>query len=314
MTRILAADIGGTNSRFAVFEARGGEIAVAWEVRLPTAGALRFEDLLERVLAGSLPIAPEAVDCAVLAVAGPVTAGRRAKLANAALEVDARAISERFGLRRVALINDFMAQAYACLSPAAQTASVVQEGESVPQAVLAVVGAGTGLGHCALIPDGSGGYLPAPSEAGHAAFPFTVGEADVQRFIQGETGLNAAYVETVVSGPGLSLLHKFYTGRALSPSEAAAELSSESQTAELFARFYGRACRNYVLACLGRGGLFISGGVAAKNPFLVDHDAFRAEFAACPVFADWLARLPIKLVLREDFGLWGAAMYGLKTE
>ena len=314
MTRILAADIGGTNSRFAVFESRGAEIALAWEASLPTAGAVRFEDIFDRVLAGGLSALPGTFDCAVLAVAGPVTAGRRARLSNAALEVDAQAISDRFGLRRVTLINDFLAQAFACLSPAAATASIVQAGESVPQAARAVIGAGTGLGHCALIPDGHGGYLAAPSEAGHAAFPFTVEEAGIQRFIRDETGLDAAYVENVVSGPGLALIHKFCTGRDLSPSLAAAELTPGAQTTEFFARFYGRACRNYALACLARGGLFISGGVAAKNPFLVDHDAFKKEFAACPVFSGWLAQLPIKLVRREDFGLWGAAMYGLNMK
>ncbi|MBF0481778.1 MAG: glucokinase [Desulfovibrionaceae bacterium] len=314
MTRILAADVGGTNSRFAVFEVLGGELALSRaQVDAPTAGASCFEELLERALTLGLAWSPQEIDVAVLAVAGPVEAGRYAKLANAALTVDARSVGERFGLTRVVLINDFLAQAYACLSPAAATARVVQAGKGLAQAALAVIGAGTGLGHCALIPDRSGGYLAAPSEAGHAAFPFTVEETDVSRFIRGETGQDAPYVEAVVSGPGLALIHKFCTGRDLSPTEAAAELTPGSQTAGLFARFYGRACRNYVLACLGRGGLFVSGGVAAKNPFLVDHDAFRTEFSACPAFADWLAKLPVKLVGREDFGLWGAAVYGLKT-
>jgi glucokinase len=313
MTRLLTADIGGTTSRFAVFDVREGSPEVVWEASSPTAGAARVEDIFERVLAEGSPVVPGAIACAVLAVAGPVTAGRHAKLSNAALEVDAEDIGKRFGLARIVLINDFLAQAYGCLSPAAKTAGIVQAGEPLPEAALAVVGAGTGLGHCALIPDGSGGYLPAPSEAGHAAFPFTVEETDVARFIQRETGLPAAYVETVVSGPGLAILHKYFTGRALSPAEAAAELSPESPAAALFSRFYGRACRNYVLACLARGGLFVSGGVAAKNPFFVDSDAFRAEFQACPAFG-WLANVPVRLARREDFGLWGAAMYGLRMK
>jgi glucokinase len=60
---------------------------------------------------------------------------------------------------------------------------------------------------------------------------------------------------------------------------------------------------------LPTGGLYLTGGVAARNPFLVDHDAFRAEFSACRYHEALLKRIPIFLNVNQESGLWGAARY-----
>lgn len=88
------------------------------------------------------------------------------------------------------------------------------------------------------------------------------------------------------------------------------EKKLESATVQWFARFYGRASRNYALSVLPFGGFYISGGVATKNPFLVDNDTFRDEFVNSPVKRKLLETIPVRL-LRDPFsGLWGAAYYG----
>jgi glucokinase len=53
----------------------------------------------------------------------------------------------------------------------------------------------------------------------------------------------------------------------------------------------------------------LTGGVAARNPFLVDHDAFRAEFSACRYHEALLRRIPVFLNANQESGLWGAASY-----
>ncbi len=177
---------------------------------------------------------------------------------------------------------------------------------------MAVIGAGTGLGHCALLATDGGGFLPLPSEAGHAAFPFYgKTETAYRDFLMERTGAEYPYGDIVVSGPGLTHLHAFLTGREMSPKDIVAEIPPESETTVLFSRFYARACRNYALTVLALGGLFIAGGVAMKNPFLVVNDHFRKEFTESRHYGPMLRQIPVSLIVSEDSGLWGAAHYGM---
>ncbi|MCM0756194.1 glucokinase [Desulfovibrio aminophilus] len=307
--RILAADIGGTNSRFAVFRATAGHLEKETGLSLPSAGFPGFAALLARAWSG-LGAGPGDIDAAALAVAGPVR-GRSCRPPNIAWDIDLD--RDWPGGPPCALLNDFLAQAYACRTSAVARARVVQAGSADPLGVTAVVGAGTGLGHCALLPLGSG-FAAVPSEGGHAAFAF-VGpeEAAYEEFLRRETGRPYAHGDLVVTGPGLSLLHRFLTGRDLSPAEAAAELGPDSPTLAWFSRFYARACRNYALIVLATGGLYISGGLAAKNPGLVDNDHFRSEFTNSPAHAGLLRNLPVLLNDNEDSGLFGAALFGQRS-
>ncbi|MBN2140535.1 MAG: glucokinase [Desulfovibrionaceae bacterium] len=311
MTRILAADIGGTNARFAVFKAAPGRLEPAGSVWLATGGFGSMAALLDAARE-ALP-GPEVsgIDLAVFAVAGPVRGRTRCSPPNIIWSIDLEDPGCCPGLGRVALINDFTAQAFACRTEAVAEAVVLQPGRPDPEAALAVIGAGTALGHCALIPHGRG-FVAAPSEAGHAAFAF-VGRAEEEfhAFLLKALDLPYAYADKVVSGPGLSLLHRFLTGRDLTPDQVARDIDPQGETCRWFARFYGRACRNYALAVLASGGVYVSGGVAARCPALVEHPEFLAEFANSPRHRDLLEDMPVYLNRNEDSGLFGAAFYGL---
>ena len=312
MHSILAADIGGTNSRFAAFETDGMGLTLREVLKLPTAEAQSFSDLLAQLKAQSFPLSPEDAAVVVMSVPGAIKGHVYADPPNIPWSIDVSEARKAHAGEGYYLINDFVAQAYACRTDAVAEARIVQQGEAQHDAALAAVGAGTGLGHCALLPDGSGGYVAAPSEAGHAAFAFHgEEEEEYQRFVMHETGAPYAYGDTVVSGSGLARLHEFLTGRALTPAEVGAALPEHPRTAALFARFYGRACRNYALNVLALAGLYVVGGVAAKNPELVDHDEFRSEFTASPTYGWLLETIPVHLNMNDDSGLWGAAFFGL---
>ena len=96
----------------------------------------------------------------------------------------------------------------------------------------------------------------------------------------------------------------------MTPAEVVAEIGPDSETTVFFARFYGRAARNYALNLLALGGLYIAGGVAMKNPFLVANEHFVKEFGDSPHYGEVLENIPLTLILSEDSGLWGAAYYG----
>jgi len=172
MKKIIAADIGGTNSRFAVFIAHeDGTLELSRSLWLETQKASSFSNLLELASAQGVPLSPDIIDAAVFAVAGPVAGKAYSAPPFIPWDIDAQVLRQEFGIKNSWLINDFVAQAYACISPIMAAALQVLPGEVDQAAAKVVIGAGTALGQAALLPDGKGGYVPAPSEDGHASFP-----------------------------------------------------------------------------------------------------------------------------------------------
>lgn len=312
MKTILAADIGGTNSRFALFQldpARG--LSLLESKWLSTSQARSFPHLLELLRGSGLALPEDGADVAVLGIAGPVEQGTRCAPPYISWTIDLA----RDGLgglaRRSQLVNDFVAQAYACRSPIAEHALGVHPGTSDPEGVIGVLGAGTALGKALLVPVAGQGFLALPSEGGHNHFPFlTEEENEFRRFYEAQSGVSEITENLMVSGGALRYLHWFHTGQDLEPHEAAARFTPESETLAWAARFYGRVCRNFALDVLATGGLYVTGGVAAKNPAIVTHPEFLREFLASHTMGRVLAGIPIALVCDEQSGLWGAAYCG----
>jgi glucokinase len=312
MKKILTADIGGTNSRFAFFQLKAdGALSLADTIWLKTREFQSFFQLLQQLKETEFSLSPAHSDAAVFAFAGPIENGVYSNPPNIAWDIDVSNGLENFGLQRCLLINDFVAQAYACRSPIMDAAQQILPGDIVGDAPLAVIGAGTGLGQAALISDGKGNYLPVPSEGGHNNFPFeSKREYEYKKFLLDTFKDLYVEAETVVSGKGLSLVHQFLSGQRLEPPDVAATLTPQSDTLKWMARFYGRACRIYALQVLARGGVYIAGGVAAKIPELVTHSEFKAEFRKSKTMAHVLNKIPVFLNTNEESGLWGAAVVG----
>lgn len=311
MVLILAADIGGTNSRFGVFEADGRDALVlkesAW---IRTHDASSFSELLHQLPAKGISTPLSKVDSACFAIPGAIVDGMVGLTPNIEWDIDLNKEGKEFTIR--SLVNDFAAQAYACKTAVVKDALVIQQGSTEKDGNIAVLGAGTGLGHSLLISVGSR-YHAVPSEGGHMAYPF-VGqeEYEFEAFARGVTKRNFCDGDTVVTGSGLSLLHKFLTGEDLDPATVAASIAPESETCRWYARFYGRAARNWVLATTAWRGLFLSGGVAAKNPMFVQVPEFIHEFQAYPKYEKILGNIPVRLNTNEQSGLFGAALCGLQ--
>lgn len=305
MATVLAADIGGTSSRFGLFAvAADGTLSMKRTAGFPTAESESFVALVERL--GEENIDTGAVDAAVFAVPGAVRRGVFVSMPNVTWDIDLDAQDGLFFRRTLTLINDFKAQALATLTPAVADAMSIKEGPAADNGTVAVIGAGTGLGHAAVALDAPGRIAAIPAEMGHVAFSF-YGDAEeaFHAFLRKELDVPYGYGDVVVSGPGLSLLHEYFVGERLDPADVVKQ--GNPQVLEWFSRFYGRAARHYALAVVAQGGIFVAGGVAAKNPFLVDNDVFRNEFTTSPMYGDLLASIPIWLNRNEESGLWGAA-------
>ncbi|MGR0481954.1 MAG: glucokinase [Candidatus Electronema sp. V4] len=313
MRTYLVCDIGGTNSRFACFQQESNNLLLKNAIAVKTNDFASFEELLNALKEKSGQFEVHRHSRFILAIPGPVTPADVLSFPNIKWTISKSSLRKFHPDTEISFINDFTAQAYGCLTEAVNNALPLIKTEQARNDI-AIVGAGTGLGHGTLKKTAQGGYLHLPSEAGQIPFPFANDEFEqrYRAFIVQQTGIIHPVGDNVVSGRGLALLHQFITGKSLlSPSEVAAELDASSETTQWFAKFYARDCRNYVLTTLASGGkLFISGGVAIKNPFLVDNDAFRNEFLqGSDTAQDVLAHISVSLIRDERIGLFGAVCY-----
>jgi glucokinase len=307
---LIAGDIGGTNARFAAFET-SPELRLIQSHWYKSSESNTFDELLDRLSNGELKDSVARAARFVFAVAGPVVEGTTARLPNVTWPVDITAWRKRHGHDRVSLINDFVAQAYATKTSLVKSALLIKAGNPEPDGLVAVVGAGTGLGHCSILIDRTGHLDAAPSEASHQAFAFMDSERDFEAFARKNLGTIYVTPDQIVCGRGLTLLHQFFHNEQLAPPEVAKTLKDDSKVLEWFARFYGRICRHYALAVLPTGGMYITGGVAARNPILVTTPTFTEEFLNAIMHRKVLERIEIRLNAEQESGLWGAARFGI---
>ena len=61
------------------------------------------------------------------------------------------------------------------------------------------------------------------------------------------------------------------------------------------------------LRVLARGGVFLAGGIAAKNTKYFTDGRFMAAFLRKGRFRELLAEMPVDLIMNEKVGLLGAA-------
>jgi glucokinase len=312
MKKIFVVDIGGTNSRFAMFEVHTQySMSLINSIWLKTGDASTFDELVEQQEKCCQDLAIADCDALVIAVPGPVIDEKKVEMVNVTWAIDIQNLKKRFDLP-VYIINDFMAQGYGCLIQSIEHQIKIKDGTSRMPCDVAVVGAGTGLGHCYLKSTGSGNYVPIPAEAGQIPYPFiNKEELEFRAFIMKKIAAPYPTGDIVVSGPGLSLLHAFLTGEDLIPDQVARKITPQCDTTKWFARFYARSCRNYCLTKLSASlMLIIAGGLAAHYPFLVNNDVFRNEFVTSTLKSPYLDQIPIYLNTNENNGLWGAALYG----
>jgi glucokinase len=309
--KILAADIGGTNSRFAEIEISGlSSLTMSEPVVFPTWSESidSFDRLLEHYLAarppGSLAIGD--YDALAIAIAGGVS-GQRATLPNIAWDID---LTVSKPVQNVFLLNDFFAQAHGYLDPGVfDRMRVVRPGPGNGPGSITIVGAGTGLGHACLKPHG-GERIVIGSEAGHTSFSFH-GQAEraIEASMLARKGITWISADDAVSGSGAALIHESLTGEAVSPAEALGLERKGSPSCGYYSRFYARACRNYCLAMFPVEALVVTGGIAAKNPHLIESDSFVREFNDGRSYRHLLERIPIYLNPDQALGIKGAAIH-----
>lgn len=313
--RILVGDLGGTHTRLALADLDATRVSLRRVTRYMNSEHADLNailaDFLGRESAGS--------DCC-LAVAGP-TDGRRVQFTNLDWRIETDRLSQRFGFSRCRLINDFVAVGWGLNTLQADALATLRAGRPVSGGARVALGAGTGLGVslCAWRGDH---YQPLASEGGHVGFAARNDEQDrLLAFMRPLYG--RVSVERILSGPGLVDLFRFClreTGQISSPLLAAehpaeaisrAGLAGDDAAARhclrLFAEIYGQTAGDWALAAQASGGIFLAGGIAPKLLPVLQSGVFLDGFSAKGRYSDWMAGVPVSVILDPDIGLKGAA-------
>ena len=333
---LLAGDIGGTKSKFAVVNIQNKIPKLILSVKIASKSIKSFGTSINQILKYVKEKYGIKIVQSNLACAGKVsTEGDYCKLTNLEVAVDAKEILKKTELKKVVLLNDMQAAAYglqvvdkkSCVQ-INKTKSKEKNGNKV------VFGAGTGLGKSILIWDKNcKKYICVPSEGGHADFAVrSKEELDLVEFVKknrkkspSSPASNVEW-EELVSGVGIQNIYKFLQkDKKFKKTKISQEIEKNKfspvliskykdkdlrckKTFELFTVFYAKAAKNFALEALALGGVYFVANIAAKNLDIFKSKAFLSEFENSFKFKSSLKQIPVFVVTDTNIGLYGAAI------
>jgi glucokinase len=313
-TEIVAADIGGTNARFAIATIAAGRVTALGDcVTLATDAHASVQTAWEAFAARVGRPLPRA---AAVAIAAPVE-GEVIRFTNSPWVIRPALIPDRLGVDRFVLVNDFEAVAHAVAQAAdSDFAHLCGPDVALPATgVITVIGPGTGLG-VAILDRHAAGYRVLPTEGGHVDFAPTDAIEDVilarlrQRYAR-------VSVERVVSGPGIVEIHAALAAlegrpppdlddRAIWAAALSGADSLANAALDRFAQALGGVAGDMALAH-GASAVVVAGGLGLRLRHMLSTSGFAQRFAAKGRYAARMGRLPVRLITHPQPGLLGAA-------
>ena len=314
MRPIVTTDIGGTHARFAIATIDEGRVVELGEpVTLKTSEHASFQTAWEEFGRRAGIALPNEL---AMAFAGPVD-GDVLKLTNNPWVIRPALMSERLGVERFLVVNDFGAVAHAVAALGETDFSHIC-GPDVPlpaDGVITIVGPGTGLGVAALLRH-DGHYEVIETEGGHVDFA-PLDSLEDKILTELRKSFRRVSVERLVSGRGLVNIYEalgaiekrplaIHDDKALWA--AALEGSDSLATAALdrLCLTLGAVAGDMALA-QGAKALVIGGGLGARLAEYLPRSGFRDRFIAKGRFERRMEHMPVKLITHPQPGLFGAA-------
>ncbi|MEL7067737.1 MAG: glucokinase [Cyanobacteria bacterium J06581_3] len=321
------------------FSSHEVQLETLYEQRYPSQQYPEFVPMVKEFLMAAAATVPQvAPDAACFAIAGPIV-DNTCQLTNLSWFLRSEFLSGALDIKSVQLINDFEAIGYGVLGLQPEDIYELQAGDPSDSSPKAVLGAGTGLGQGFLLPCG-GEYKVFPSEGGHVDFaPQSELEFQLRKYLLEKHCISRVSEERVVSGMGIISIYQFLRdrqyanesdeiGQAMDAwerkagqrdkladpasiiSKAATEKTDllSQKTMEIFIRAYGSEAGNISLKFLPRGGLYIAGGVTAKNLPLMKGGEFMYAFGNKGRVSHLLDKIPVRVVVNQSVGLIGATL------
>ncbi|MDT7535057.1 glucokinase [Sphingobium sp. SA2] len=318
MTDIIAADIGGTNARFAraSLDDRG----------VPTLGTVRkykvadypslqscWQAFVDDETAADPTPLPDAA-----AIAFATAIGRDViKLTNSNWVIRADTLAEDLGVSQVRLVNDFEAVAHAVSRlPDENLPLLFGEDRPFPRdGGVTILGPGTGLGVAMIAYDDDHPHVIA-TEGGHLDFaPLDHMEEKILSYLRDK--FLRVSTERIVSGPGLNYIYKAMAtighDRVMLMEDPELWQSALDGTdpfaraaLERFCLCYGSVAGDLALAH-GPHAVVLAGGLTQRMRDFLPHSGFHTRFKAKGRFESLMASVPIRLAVHDEIGLFGAA-------
>lgn len=321
----LVADIGGTNTGFAVFDNH----ALQMSANFKSEEIKDFTGFVKEILEYFNKQYSLSIKNICLAAAGPISKNRNfCKLTNLHWSIDVGDIKKRTGLSNILLINDFEAIAYGIDVIDKKNIVEIKRGEVENKSTRVLLGAGTGLGKSTLVFDEkTGKYKPIPSELGHAnAGMSTEEDFHLAQFIQRKENREMVSWQDVLSGQGLKNIYQFLQSTNGANSKHSEEIMNSdydpsliskykyvdalsARTFQMFTKYYARCAKIIAMDSLAFGGVFVAGGIAAKNIdiFTQEEFGFNREFLDVKRLKEVLELIPVYVINDYNVGLYGAA-------
>lgn len=323
---VIAADIGGTHSRFVVVDVESDGVRFLLSETYASGHALSLDAQLNEFVATARQngLSPRR---ACLAVAGPVTGDntrQTARITNLDWTADTATLTQHTGLNRVSLLNDFEAVGYGLALLNAQDVHMLRGKWAAQRGHRVVIGAGTGLGVCQVL-DHFSGLMVVPTESGHVDFsPRNELQVKLWRKLKDQSG-HLAY-DRVVSGPGIAEIFRFMVEeqgeraslpeiqQILAADDVAAavtnrryEVALARDAVTLFLDIYAHVAGNFALMNLCRGGVYLAGGIAPRLIGELSSGSFLETMASKGPMSYLFDNMPVGVITNTGVGLLGAA-------
>lgn len=304
MMNKIVADIGGTHARFAVVGPGDGLQQI--KVLQCTKFATPLEAIRHYMDVSSL----DRVDRICLAVAA-IVQSEEIVLLNNHWRFNRTVLQAELGIP-VKVINDFTAQALALQRFSGDELSWIGEARPLGGGIRVVMGAGTGLGVAALMPNGD----IVPSEGGHVAFaPVDQHQLELLQVLWQRYQRVSA--ERLLSGPGLENL--YWANARLQGEErrlAASNITAGAASGDElclkaivdFQDILAALAGDLAIAFWAQDGIYLSGGMLPHLTPLLDWLRFRYRFEEKGRLKAFTASVPVALVEAEFPGLIGCSV------
>lgn len=324
MTTLLAGDIGGTKTLLAIYALEGDRLSQRRSERFVSADWADFGELVNHFLAAEPTSSRPSHAC--FAVAGPVRQGR-VKLTNLPWQLEQSALANHCNLQQVDLVNDFAVLIYGLPHVQPDQHALLRPALSGPdpQAPVAILGAGTGLGVAIGVPTGAGLKAMA-SEASHAEFaPRSEAEWQLKCWLKQDLQIERVSIERVVSGTGLGEVMRWLLATdpeaaghpltlvdsnerpAATATAAAAGDPLARRAMDLWLGAYGSTAGDLALQTLCSGGLWVGGGTAGKLLAELRSPAFLGPLQQKGRLSTVLEQVPVYALTDPEAGLFSAA-------
>ncbi len=322
---LLAGDIGGTKTLLGLYEPGSGARQAVFEAEFHSVDYSGLEEMGREFLKQ----ASQTATYACFDVAGPVIRGR-SHLTHLPWSLAEEPLARDLGLKRVTLLNDLKAIAYAVPRLKKGEIHTIHTGNPDPHGAMAVIAPGTGLGEAYLAWSGTE-YIACSSEGGHADFaPADEMQADLWRYVFRQHG--HVPCEHVCSGLGIPVIYDFLRDSRFAPEppEFAARLAEATDrtplitqaalegpaanplcaaTLQMFVAILAAEAGNLALKVLATGGVYLAGGIPPRLLPLLEDNRFMKAFLNKGKLTPVLKDMPVHVVVCRA-ALLGAVLYG----